>query len=152
MIVTIQLFAFSLPVRARTQTGMRDFRTLNIWKGGIAILKQVYRLAEFLFLEEKYGLRSQICRSAVSIPSTIAACLCIGRQEGCSRSSQIDFKRFLEMALGSSFELETQLIIVEELSIISDEISDEEIKVILDQLNKEQKMINSLISKLKTNN
>ncbi len=78
---------------------MRDLRTLNIWKGGIASVKQVCRLAEFLPLEEKYGLRSQICRSAVSIPSNIA--------EGCSRSSQIDFKRFLEMALGSSFELET---------------------------------------------
>ncbi|MFQ5604505.1 MAG: four helix bundle protein, partial [bacterium] len=63
---------------------------------------------EVFIVEEKYGLRSQICRSAVSIPSNIA--------EGCSRRSQIDFKRFLEMALGSSFELETQLIIIEELS------------------------------------
>jgi four helix bundle protein len=62
-------------------------------------------------VEEKYGLRSQISRSAVSIPSNIA--------EGCSRSSQIDFKRFLEIALGSSYELETQLIIIEELSLIS---------------------------------
>ncbi len=118
---------------------MRDFRTLNIWKGGIVIVKQVYRLAEFLPIEEKYGLRSQICRSAVSIPSNIA--------EGCSRSSQIDFKRFLEMALGSSFELETQLIIVEELSLISAK----EIKAVFDRLNKEEKMINSLISKLEAN-
>jgi len=68
-------------------------------------------LAESLPVAEKYGLRSQICRSAVSIPSNIA--------EGCSRSSQVDFKRFLEIALGSSFELETQLIVIEELSIIS---------------------------------
>ena len=110
-----------------------------MWKGGIAIVKQVYRLAEFLPVEEKNGLRSQICRSAVSMPSNIA--------EGCSRSSQIDFKRFLEMALGSSFELETQLIVIEELSVISAE----DIRVILDQLNKEQKMINSLISKLTAN-
>ena len=51
------------------------------------------------------------------------------------------------MALGSSFELETQLIVIEELSIISDE----RIKVILEKLNKEQKMINNLISKLKPN-
>jgi four helix bundle protein len=96
-------------------------------------------LAEFLPVEEKYGLRSQICRSAVSIPSNIA--------EGCSRSSQIDFKRFLEIALGSSFELETQLIIIEELSVISDG----DIRVVLDQLHKEQKMINNLISKIKAN-
>ncbi len=116
---------------------MRDFRTLNIWIGGITIVKQVYRLAESLPVEEKYGLRSQICRSAVSIPSNIA--------EGCSRSSQVDFKRFLEIALGSSFELETQLIIIEELSIISAK----ETKVILDQFKQRKKMINSLISKLK---
>ncbi|MFQ5603708.1 MAG: four helix bundle protein [bacterium] len=116
---------------------MIDFRTRNIWKVGIAIVKQVYRLAEFLPVQEKYGLRSQICRSAVSIPSNIA--------EGCSRRSQIDFKRFPEMTLGSSFEFETQLIIIEELSIIPSG----DIRVVLDQLNKEQMMINNLISKLK---
>ena len=99
---------------------MKDFRTLNIWKGGIAIPTLRDWQNSFL-LQKKYGLRSQICRSAVSIPSNIA--------EGCSRSSQVDFKRFLEIALGSSFELETQLIIIEELSIISAK----EIKVILDQ-------------------
>ncbi|TDI84189.1 MAG: four helix bundle protein [Caldithrix sp.] len=57
------------------------------------------------------------------------------------------FKRFLKIALGSSFELETQLSIIEEPSIISDE----GIKVILDQLNKEQKLTNNLIRKLKAN-
>ncbi len=96
-------------------------------------------MEEFLPVEEKYGLRSQICRCAVSIPSNIA--------EGCSRSSQVDFKRFLEIALGSSFELETQLIIIEELSILTTE----DIEEILDSLAKEQKMINSLITKLKAN-
>ena len=96
-------------------------------------------MAERLPVEEKYGLRSQICRSAVSIPSNIA--------EGCSRNSQIDFKRFLEISLGSSFELETQLIIIEELSLIPTK----DVKVIMDQLNIEQKMINNLISKIKTN-
>jgi len=65
---------------------MRDFRTLNIWQDGIASVKQAYRLAESLPVAEKYGLRSQICRSAASIPLNIA--------EVCSPSSQIDFKRF----------------------------------------------------------
>ena len=59
----------------------------------------------------------------------------------------LSIKRFLEMALGSSFELETQVIIIEELSIISTE----DTRVILDQLNKEQRMIKNLISKLKAN-
>ena len=118
---------------------MRNFRTLNIWQEGIAIVKQVYHLAELLPVEEKYGLRSQICRSAVSIPSNIA--------EGCSRNSQKDFRRFLEIALGSSYELETQLIIIEELSLISKN----EVIVMIDYINKEQKMINSLITRLKAN-
>jgi len=65
---------------------MRDFRTLNIWQDGIASVKQAYRLAESFPDEEKYGLRSQIYRSAASIPSNIA--------EVCRPSSQIDFKRF----------------------------------------------------------
>jgi four helix bundle protein len=119
---------------------LRNFRELNIWKEGIYLVKQVYQLSELLPSEEKFGLRSQIYRSAVSIPSNIA--------EGCSRSNQIDFKRFLEIALGSSFELETQLLIITELSLIPEIKIDELIK----SLNKEQKMINSLIKKLKTNN
>ena len=89
---------------------MRDFRQLNIWQEGLTIVKHVYRIAELLPDVEKYGLKSQICRSAVSIPSNIA--------EGCSRSSQLEFKRFLEIAIGSSFELETQLILIEELSLV----------------------------------
>ncbi len=118
---------------------MRDFRTLNIWQEGIVIVKQVYQLAELLPVEEKYGLKSQLCRSAVSIPSNIA--------EGCSRNSQIEFRRYLEIALGSAYELETQLIIIDELF----SISSEEIKIIKTRLSKEQKMINNLINKLKAN-
>jgi four helix bundle protein len=119
---------------------MRNFRTLTIWQESMAIVKKVYSLAELLPKEEKYGLRSQITRSSVSIASNIA--------EGCSRSSQIDFKRFLQIALGSSFELETQLIIIGELSLISTK----EISETITNINKVQKMINNLITKLKANN
>ena len=118
---------------------MRNFRTLNIWNGGIGIVKQVYHLAESLPAEEKFGLRSQICRAAVSIPSNIA--------EGCSRNSQADFKRFLEIALGSAFELETQLILICELSLVAGD----KINALLQQLEIQQKMINNLIQKLKAN-
>ncbi len=77
---------------------MRDFKKFYIWKHGIELVKQVYQLTSELPAEEKYGLKSQITRAAVSIPSNIA--------EGCSRNSEIEFKRFLEVALGSLFELE----------------------------------------------
>ncbi|NNE30820.1 MAG: four helix bundle protein [Winogradskyella sp.] len=116
---------------------MRNFRTLEIWKNGITIVKQVYVLSQQLPTEEKFGLRSQVTRAAVSIPSNIA--------EGCSRNSDIEFKRFLEIAMGSLFEVETQLIISKEVEFISEE----NLKVIFALIHKEARMINSLINKIK---
>lgn len=116
---------------------MRNFRTLEIWKNGIVIVKQIYQLSQKLPSQEKFGLRSQITRAAVSIPSNIA--------EGCSRNSEIEFKRFLEISIGSLFEIETQLIICEELNFLTSE----NLKDIFELLNKEARMINSLINKIK---
>lgn len=116
---------------------MRDFRKLEIWKNGIEIVKRIYKLSNQLPSQEKFGLKSQMTRAAISIPSNIA--------EGSSRNSEIEFKRFLEIAIGSLFEVETQLIISEELGFIKrDEFID-----ILKLLEKEAKMIGSLITKIK---
>ena len=71
---------------------MRDFKKLEIWKNGITIVKHVYSLVQKLPSEEKFGLKSQLSRAAVSVPSNIA--------EGCSRNSEVEFKRFLEIAQG----------------------------------------------------
>jgi four helix bundle protein len=65
--------------------------------------------------------------------------------EGCSRNSETEFKRFLEIAMGSIFEVETQLIIAQELEFIKSE----ELKAIFSLIQKEGKMINSLINKIK---
>lgn len=116
---------------------MRDFKKLDIWRNGIEIVKTVYIISQQLPSEEKFGLKSQITRAAVSIPSNIA--------EGCSRNSEIEFKRFLEIALSSLFEVETQLIISNELGYISAQ----NFKTLSESLEKEAKMINSLISKIK---
>ena len=116
---------------------MRNFRTLDIWKNGIDLVKQVYLISNKLPSEEKFGLRSQLTRASVSVPSNIA--------EGCSRNSETEFKRFLEIAIGSLFEVETQLIISQELGFISEN----DLKHIFELLNKEAKMINSLINKIK---
>ena len=118
---------------------MRNFRNFNVWKEGIRIVKEVYKLSELLPYTEKYGLKSQVCRSCISIPSNIA--------EGCSRNSEVDFKRFLEIALGSSFELETQFLIIKELNLIPGE----KLNTLFNLLNEEQKMLNSFIEKLKAN-
>ncbi|AZQ59574.1 four helix bundle protein [Maribacter sp. MJ134] len=116
---------------------MRDFKKLDIWKNGITLVQKIYEIAEQLPANEKFGLRSQITRAAISIPSNVA--------EGCSRNSQIEFKRFLEIAMGSLFELETQLIIANELKLINPIALD----VTFSLIEKEAKMINSLIQKIK---
>ena len=88
---------------------MRNFKNLIVWQESIDLVKKIYNLSSNLPIEERYGLISQMNRASVSIASNIA--------EGSSRSSEKEFKRFLEIALGSAFELETQLIVVKDLEI-----------------------------------
>lgn len=92
---------------------MRNFRELEIWKKSILFVKLIYQLTDFFPEKEIYGLTSQIRRAAVSIASNIA--------EGSSRNSEKDFVRFLEIAMGSAFEIETQLIIARDLNFMSEE-------------------------------
>lgn len=101
---------------------MRDFRKLQIWKDAVELVISIYKLIQLLPSSEKFELSSQMKRAAVSVPSNIA--------EGCSRNSDIEFKRFLEIAIGSTFELETQLMIAEKLGYISKLNLDQEIKLI----------------------
>ena len=89
---------------------MRSFRDLRIWQKGMEIVREVYMLTPLLPDGERFGLKSQLQQAAVSIPSNIA--------EGCSRESERDFKWFLHIAIGSAFELETQLTIVQQLDVI----------------------------------
>jgi four helix bundle protein len=84
---------------------MKQYKNLNIWKNSMELANSVYRIANDLPQKESFGMYSQITRAAVSIPSNIA--------EGCSRSSAKELKRYMEIALGSAFELETQLLIIE---------------------------------------
>ena len=116
---------------------MRNFRELMIWQKGMEIVVRIYELTSLVSKSETYGLKNQLQRAAVSIPSNIA--------EGCSRNSESDFKRFLEIAIGSAYELETQLIIIENVNLIS------KIKVepILQLILEEQKMLNSFFSSVR---
>jgi len=116
---------------------MRNYKNLKIWEQGIELVKQIYVLVEQLPSTEKFGLKSQITRAAVSIPSNIA--------EGCSRNSEVEFKRFLEIVMGSLFEVHTQLIIIQELSFIKPE----DLISIFELLETEGKMINGLINTIK---
>lgn len=92
-----------------------NFRELKIWKDGIHLTKEIYELSVKLPEDEKYGLKSQIKRSSSSIPTNIA--------EGSGRGTVKDFNHFLNMSLGSSYELETQLVLINLLfDVNSDEI------------------------------
>ncbi|MDE5450074.1 four helix bundle protein [Elizabethkingia meningoseptica] len=108
---------------------------LQIWQKSILLVKEVYLLTGDLPTDEKYGLAAQIKRCAVSIPSNIA--------EGAGRNNSKEFYQFLGIAQGSSYELETQLILLVELNFI------EEIRIssLLQKLTEIQKMI----YKFKTN-
>lgn len=112
---------------------------MSVWQQGIEIVKAVYKLSQMLPDTEKYCLRDQMQRSAVSIPSNIA--------EGCGRGSNPEFKRFLHIAIGSSFELSTQLLLIQELGLVDPK----EVKPIIEALDIEQKRINKLIILLKAN-
>lgn len=84
---------------------MKNFKQLLVWQKGFRIAVECFKLIENFPKEEKFSLSNQITRAAVSIPSNIA--------EGSSRSSEKDYHRFLELSLGSAFELETQLLIAD---------------------------------------
>lgn len=114
---------------------MRDFKKLNVWNKSMDFTVNVYLLMQHLPVDERFALKSQIQRAAVSIPSNIA--------EGCSRSSQLDFKRFLEIALGSSYEIETQLILIERLKMLQEPIT------LIDDIVEIQKMLVGLIKSVK---
>ncbi len=119
---------------------MRNFRQLRIWDLGIKIVTEVYVLVKRFPNEEKFGLTNQMTRASISVPSNIA--------EGCSRSSDKEYKRFLEIAIGSLFELETQIIIAQKINYIDMKNSTN----LMETIQQEEKMINSLISKLKRDN
>jgi len=89
---------------------IRTFRDLKVWQKAIELVKEVYRITQNFPTEEKYGLSSQMRRASVSVPSNIA--------EGFRRRYNKEYKQFLNISLGSSAELETQVVIAKELGYI----------------------------------
>ncbi len=118
---------------------VRNFRNLDVYKRSVEFTKEIYLVTGNFPDNEKFGLSSQLQRASVSIASNIA--------EGSSRRSEADFARFLEISMGSAFEVETQLIIAKQLNYLSEK----RLKDLLDTLTIIQKQINNLISKLRHN-
>ncbi|MCT4699886.1 four helix bundle protein [Tenacibaculum haliotis] len=91
---------------------MRNFRKLEVWNEARLLVKEIYLITSKLPLEEKFGLTSQINRCSISIAANIA--------EGSAKDSQKDFIRFLQISLGSAYELESHLILCGDLNFLSE--------------------------------
>jgi len=126
-------------IRIKTQESgpMHNFKKLNIWVNAMSLTKDVYLITSNFPREEKFGLVSQINRSCISVPSNIA--------EGSSRSSNKEFSHYIKIALGSLFELETQIILSGEFKMVNDQ----DLNLLLDKISTLQKMLNGFLTKLK---
>lgn len=115
---------------------MHKFKELEIWKRSRIFCSKIYNITSLFPESEKFGLTNQLRRASGSIPSNIA--------EGFSRTSDKDFSRILQIAIGSAYEIETQLIIANDLNFISDA----ELNELLKELSEIIKMTSSFKSKL----
>lgn len=116
---------------------MANFKELLVWQKSINFVTEIYQVTNNFPKDEMYGLTSQIRRASISIPSNIA--------EGNSRRSVADYLQFLKIARGSCAEVETQLIIAQNLKFLSEEhylkLNQDIIEI--------SKMLNGLINSLK---
>jgi four helix bundle protein len=116
---------------------MQDFKKLTIWQKAHSMTIAVYQATEAFPMLEQYGLTSQIRRACVSIPANIA--------EGCGRDGSIEFGRFLQIAMGSVYELEYLIILARDLKYINGQ----DFEVLNNQLSEIRKMLIAFKPKLK---
>ena len=114
-----------------------DYKELTVWQKSMQLVTDVYILIKTLPREELYGLSDQIKRSAISIPSNIA--------EGSGRNTSKELIQFLYIALGSTNELETQLLIGKNIGYFND------LNRYLNEITTIKKMLNGLINSIKNN-
>ena len=117
---------------------MHKLEDLKIWNKAMDVAEKTYLLSANFPSEEKYGLTSQVRRSAISVPSNIA--------EGAGRNTKGEFKNFLGVANGSSYELFTQLILSYRLNLV-DKTS---VQPLLNEVVEVQKMNYALIKSLES--
>ncbi len=115
---------------------MHNLNELKIWNKAIDLCVDVYKATADFPADERYGLTSQLRRASVSVPSNIA--------EGAGRNSDKDFVRFLSIANGSAYEVQTQLVISNRLGLVDDKT----VSPLLDQVVELQKMNYALQNKL----
>lgn len=117
----------------------RNFRNYQVWKDAMNLVSSIYLMTQSFPNHETYGLASQMQRAAISIPSNIA--------EGSAKPNDSDFARFLDIALGSSYELETQITIAHNINYIDEGTQDQMIFRIINI----QKQLTLFIGKIRSN-
>lgn len=117
---------------------MHRLEDLKIWNKAMTVAEKTYLLSAHFPSEEKFGLTSQIRRSAISVPSNIA--------EGAGRITRGEFKNFLGIANGSSYELFTQLILSYRLDLVNKKM----VQPLLNEVIEVQKMNYALIKSLES--
>ncbi len=116
---------------------MQDFRDLKVWRSGHQLTLAIYKATASFPDSERYGLTSQMRRSAVSIGANIA--------EGCCRDTGPDFARFLQMAMGSASEVEYHLLLARDLNLMPKESS----QCLIAQVTDVKRMLASLTPKVR---
>ena len=115
---------------------LKDYKDLQVWQKSYKLCLKIYGIAAQFPHEERYGLASQIKRSAVSIPSNIA--------EGYGRKTTADYIRMLYIAYGSVCELETQILLAGDLGFIEKG----EVDPLLSDIAEIERMLKALIKSL----
>ena len=115
---------------------MKDFKELVVWQRSMQLSAKIYELTKLLPKEETYGLISQLRRAAVSVPSNIA--------EGYGRETTTEYIRFLRIARGSLYEIDTQLCLCITLQYFTQEESAPCVEII-DEVGK---MLNTMLRRL----
>ncbi|MGB9154281.1 MAG: four helix bundle protein [Alphaproteobacteria bacterium] len=114
----------------------QDFHDLTVWQRAIELTVSIYKLTQRFPKEETYGLTSQLRRASVSVASNIA--------EGRGRLNPGEFRQFLGIALGSAFEIQTQLLVARRLEMGSEKAISEA-SALCDETSK---MLTSFIQRL----
>ena len=118
---------------------MKDFRNLQVWQKAHKVVLDVYKCTKHFPSEEIYGMTRQMRTAASSVPINIA--------EGCGRGSDADLRRFLQMAMGSTSDLEHQLQLSCELQYLSPSIY----APLNENVVEVKKMLSGLMKKLRSN-
>ncbi len=116
---------------------MKTFKDLIVWQKSMELITEIYKITTTFPEDEKYCLITQIRRSAISIPSNIA--------EGYGRHSTNDYIRFLQLSIGSLYELQTQI----EISYNLKYLNNEKFNIVYESSREIERMMCSLINKIK---